>query len=645
MANIKLWCSETVTKVKSHSLVYLEADTAVLESTGVASVAASIPTHYAAPDRIADILRRLGKSAVADYVQTKLPQGAKSRSGDLGEILATSYVSEFTGYSVGVFKLRWSDHREMAMRGDDILGIRLDSGVTVKFLKGEVKSRANLGKKTVDEARTALASSNGRPTPHALAFVADRLFETDETDLAEVIDQFQLKARIEINQLSHLMFTFTGNNPSNLLTANLNAETAARQAADTTLTNNLNAETAARQAADTTLTNNLNNEIAARQAADTTLTNNLNAEITRATNAENAVQTDLNNYKAQLKGVNANGVNNANNPLDWSNLKNVPPLVAGGYTAGPGISINGGVVSNTGVLSVIGGGGVNVSAATGNVTFSTTAGGDLAGSLATATVARINTAPLGTTTPTSGNLLVGDGAQWNTRAVSGDATLSGTGALTLSPSGVAAGTYGSTSQVPRVTVDSKGRVTTVTNVNVTVDASAVTTGLLPIARGGTNSGAALNNNRVMVSSGGAIVEAPALTDGQILVGATGGAPAPATIAGTANRLHVTNGPNSIALNVDTALLPSPAVGDSGKALVATGANTAAWTPVGSVTQVNTGAGLVGGPITTTGTIALSNTGVAAVEWTTSKDVPCWARYVAIAAPNVSTGWIRLLVPV
>jgi hypothetical protein len=224
LADIKSWCGETVTTVNSHNLIHLEANASTLASA-VTSVAAAVPGHYAAPDRIADILRRLGKPAVADYVRTKLPQGPRSRSGDLGEILATSYVNDFTGYQVGVYKLRWSDHREMAMRGDDILGIRLDPTVTVKFLKGEVKSRAALSKKTVDEARTALTSSNGRPTPHALAFVADRLFETGETALAEVIDQFQLKARIDINQLSHMMFMFTGSNPSNLLTANLNAYT------------------------------------------------------------------------------------------------------------------------------------------------------------------------------------------------------------------------------------------------------------------------------------------------------------------------------------------------------------------------------------------------------------------------------------
>lgn len=224
MADIKTWCGDTRTKVKTHHLVYLEADAAKL-AHAVTSVAAVVPGHYAAPDRVADILHRLGKPAVAEYVRTKLPEGARSRSGDLGEILATSFVSDFTGYKIGVFKLRWADHREMAMRGDDILGIRLDPKVTVKFLKGEVKSRATLGTATVNEARAALDASHGRPTPHALAFVADRLFETGDTALAAVVDQFQLTNRIKLNQLSHLLFTFTGSNPSKLLTANLNAYT------------------------------------------------------------------------------------------------------------------------------------------------------------------------------------------------------------------------------------------------------------------------------------------------------------------------------------------------------------------------------------------------------------------------------------
>lgn len=49
-------------------------------------------------------------------------------------------------------------------------------------------------------------------------------------------------------------------------------------------------------------------------------------------------------------------------------------------------------------------------------------------------------------------------------------------------------------------------------------------GVLPIANGGTNSAVALNNNRLMYSSGGAIIEMGELSTGQIVVGKTGDAP-------------------------------------------------------------------------------------------------------------------------
>jgi HamA len=216
------WCKSSDSKVGAHSLIYFEADEAKL-STAVADVAATVPGHYTAANRVAHILDKLGKTEAAEYVAAKLPTGPRSRSGDIGEILASSWVSEFTGYRISVLKLRWKDHREMAMRGDDILAVCLDPDVEIRFLKGEVKSRASVQKKTVDEARKALLTSDGRPTPHALTFVSDRLFEAGETELSDLIDKYQLKKRIKIDQLSHLMFMFTGNNPCKLMTADLDA--------------------------------------------------------------------------------------------------------------------------------------------------------------------------------------------------------------------------------------------------------------------------------------------------------------------------------------------------------------------------------------------------------------------------------------
>ena len=55
-------------------------------------------------------------------------------------------------------------------------------------------------------------------------------------------------------------------------------------------------------------------------------------------------------------------------------------------------------------------------------------------------------------------------------------------------------------------------------------------GVLPIINVGTNSSTAVNNNRIMVSSGGSIVEAAALTNGQLLIGSTGAAPVATTLS-------------------------------------------------------------------------------------------------------------------
>lgn len=70
-----------------------------------------------------------------------------------------------------------------------------------------------------------------------------------------------------------------------------------------------------------------------------------------------------------------------------------------------------------------------------------------------------------------------------------------------------------------------------------VSASAVNltsevTGVLPVANGGTNSNAALNNNRVMQSSGGAVVEAAAITASRALISDSNGIPTHATTTST-----------------------------------------------------------------------------------------------------------------
>lgn len=60
--------------------------------------------------------------------------------------------------------------------------------------------------------------------------------------------------------------------------------------------------------------------------------------------------------------------------------------------------------------------------------------------------------------------------------------------------------------------------------NATIDLTAKVTGTLPIVNGGTNSSAALSNNRNIVSSGGALIESAAITANKALASNASGIP-------------------------------------------------------------------------------------------------------------------------
>jgi hypothetical protein len=82
-----------------------------------------------------------------------------------------------------------------------------------------------------------------------------------------------------------------------------------------------------------------------------------------------------------------------------------------------------------------------------------------------------------------------------------------------------------------------------------INVSSQITGLLSIANGGTNSSTSLNNNRMVVTSGGSIKEGSVLNDGQFFIGATGSSPTPNTISSSSGNLVITPGQNSIDIDV------------------------------------------------------------------------------------------------
>jgi hypothetical protein len=159
-----------------------------------------------------------GFSKSAHVLRNRLPVSKKTRSGDLGEIVATEFVARTTDFSVPIRRLRFKDDRDLAMRGDDVLGFRRDQSTT-NVIKVEAKSRISLSKSVIREARVGLAKRDGRPNPSTLAFIEYILRRENRDGEAELIAQLQ-NLTIQANNITHLVFTLSENDPSTLLSSN-----------------------------------------------------------------------------------------------------------------------------------------------------------------------------------------------------------------------------------------------------------------------------------------------------------------------------------------------------------------------------------------------------------------------------------------
>lgn len=92
-------------------------------------------------------------------------------------------------------------------------------------------------------------------------------------------------------------------------------------------------------------------------SAEQVLSEQIGNEVTRATTEETRlasyiqqVENNLSSFQSALRSPGT--LNDPSNPVDFTQLKGVPPHAAQGYSAGLGISIAGTAISNTGIVTI-----------------------------------------------------------------------------------------------------------------------------------------------------------------------------------------------------------------------------------------------------------------------------------------------------
>jgi hypothetical protein len=136
------WCDFADAPIGNHNIHVITARPAHT-AIGVQLTAAAAQAHYATEERIARALTRLGKTVAAAMITDLFPKTPQILSGDLGEIYTTEWINAHIGDRAPIKRLRRRDHRNMAMRGDDVIGMILDPATQrLQVNKRQASSRA-----------------------------------------------------------------------------------------------------------------------------------------------------------------------------------------------------------------------------------------------------------------------------------------------------------------------------------------------------------------------------------------------------------------------------------------------------------------------------------------------------------------------
>lgn len=174
---------------------------------------ASIVDHHTHRTRVADLLKELGHEATAAKIAKELPKSDRTRKGNFGEVIASEHLVQRHGYYMPVFKLRFRDHANLPMRGEDIIAFGRDAAGSInKVCIGEAKTVLAFASQKVIDAHERLEKTY-RPHPETLHLIAEILYDRGDNELARQVDQLLQKLANKTVDQENWIFLITANQP------------------------------------------------------------------------------------------------------------------------------------------------------------------------------------------------------------------------------------------------------------------------------------------------------------------------------------------------------------------------------------------------------------------------------------------------
>lgn len=176
-------------------------------------VGQAIVDHHLHRQLVADRLQDLGYPQTAAAIRDELPKSDRTRKGNFGEVIASEHLVQRYGYLMPVFKLRFRDHPNLPMRGEDVIAFVRDAhGSITKVCVGEAKVIVAFAHQTVEKAHERLAYTY-HPHPETLHLIVSILHERGDHAFARDVDRLRDRLASGVVAQENWIFIITDDAP------------------------------------------------------------------------------------------------------------------------------------------------------------------------------------------------------------------------------------------------------------------------------------------------------------------------------------------------------------------------------------------------------------------------------------------------